>query len=46
MIYLLINFIEKMLGVQYVYRTAETDDIFGNFNSCIKDKIVLQLNHV
>jgi len=43
---LLVNFIEKMLGVQYVYRTAETDDIFGNFNSCIKDKIVLQLNEL
>ena len=43
---LLINFVEKMLGVQYVYRTAETDDIFGNFNSCIKDKIVLQLNEL
>jgi hypothetical protein len=43
---LLINFIEKMLGDHYVYRTAETDDIFGNFNSVIRDKIVLQLNEL
>ena len=43
---LLVNFIEKMLGVQYVYRTAETDDVFGNFNAVIKDKIILQLNEL
>ena len=43
---LFINFLEKMLGVQYVYRTAETDDIFGNFNSVIRDKVLLQLNEL
>ena len=43
---LFINFIEKMIGVQYVFRTAETEDVFGNFNSVIKDKIILQLNEL
>lgn len=43
---LLVNFIEKMLGVNYVFRTAETDDVFGSFNGVIKDKIILQLNEL
>ena len=43
---LFISFIEKMIGIQYVFRTAETEDVFGNFNSVIKDKIILQLNEL
>ncbi len=43
---LLVNFIEKMLGVNYIFRTAETNDVFGSFNGVIKDKILLQLNEL
>jgi hypothetical protein len=43
---LLISFIEKMLGVNYIARTAEVNDIFGRFNSIIKDKILLQVNEL
>ena len=43
---LLINYIEKMIGVKYVCRTEDVDDIFGKFNSVIKDKILLQFNEL
>ena len=43
---LLINYIEKMIGIQYVCRTEDVEDVFGKFNSVIKDKIVLQFNEL
>ena len=42
----LIDFIEKMIGKQYIFRTAEMDDVFGTYNVGIRDKLVLQLNEV
>lgn len=41
----LVNILEKMIA-GYVFRTADMDDIFGNFNVGIRDKILIQLNEV
>lgn len=43
---MMITIIEILLGESYVYRTAKINDVFGNFNSSIKDKILLQLNEL
>jgi len=42
----LIDMIQKMIGKQHIFRTAEIDDIFGAYNIGIRDKLVLQLNEV
>lgn len=42
----LIDFVEKMIGTEHVLRTAEMDDIFGNYNVGLRDKLLLQLNEV
>ena len=41
-----IDCISKLLGSQYVHRTAKTEEVFGQFNSAIKNKILLQLNEL
>lgn len=43
---LMIDYIQKMLGQSYVYRTAKLDEIFDKFNGSLKNKIVLQLNEI
>jgi putative DNA primase/helicase len=43
---LLINFIEKMLGSEYVGRTAEIEDVFGNFTTILRNNLVLQVNEL
>lgn len=43
---LMIDYIQKMLGQNYVYRTAKLDEIFDKFNGSLKNKIVLQLNEI
>lgn len=41
-----LNIISRMIGDKYLYRTANLDDVFGSFNTSIKDKIILQLNEL
>lgn len=41
-----VDFIHNLIGKQHIMRTAELDDIFGNYNIGIRDKLVLQLNEV
>lgn len=42
----LIDTISKLLGKEYMCRTANPEEIFGQFNSGLKDKIFLQLNEL
>ncbi len=43
---LMIDFIQKMLGKDYIYRTEKLDEIFDKFNGSLKNRLVLQLNEV
>ena len=43
---LMIDFIQKILGNDLVYRTAKLNDIFEKFNGCLKNKVILQLNEI
>ena len=43
---LMVDFIQKILGHDMVYRTAKLDEIFDKFNGALKNKILLQLNEV
>ena len=42
----LIDIISALIGKKYMTRTANLDDVFGNYNDCLKDRVVLQLNEV
>ena len=41
-----LDIISRLIGNNYLFRTAEPEQIFGNFNSTIKDKIIIQLNEL
>ncbi len=44
---LFINFLEKLLGKQYISRTCDIDkEVFGDFNPIMKNNLVLQLNEL
>ena len=43
---LLLDIISRILGNQFLYRTANLEEVFGSFNTSIKDKIILQLNEL
>ena len=43
---MMVDFIEKMLGTEYIYRTADLHQVFGNFNAGLKNKLILQLNEL
>lgn len=43
---LFLDIISRMIGSKYLYRTANLDEVFGSFNTSIKDKIILQLNEL
>lgn len=44
---LFINFLEKLLGKQYISRTDDIDkNVFGDFNPILKNNLVLQLNEL
>ncbi len=44
---LFINFLEKLLGKQYISRTCDIDkEVFGDFNPICKNNLVLQLNEL
>ena len=42
----LIDCVQVLLGRQYLYRTAKIDDIFGSFNSALKNKLIVQINEL
>ena len=42
----LIDIIQKLIGKQYIFRTADMDDVFGSYNVGIRDNLLLQLNEV
>ena len=43
---LLLDIISRILGNKFLYRTANLEEVFGSFNTSIKDKIILQLNEL
>ena len=42
----IINIIKKLIGYQYTHACQDLDSIFGNFNSKLSNKLVVQLNEV
>jgi len=42
----ILDCIAKIMGNEYLYRTAKPDDIFGNFNGALKNKLLIQLNEL
>ena len=44
---LMINYLEKMIGEEYVFRTSDiTRDIFGTFNPAVRGKLLVQFNEL
>ena len=43
---LMVDFIQKILGHDMVYRTAKLDEIFDKFNGALKNRLLLQLDEV
>jgi hypothetical protein len=43
---LFLDILQTIIGHKYFFRTADLNEVFGSFNSTIKDKIILQLNEV
>lgn len=44
---LLINYLEKMMGEEYVFRTSDIKrDIFGTFNPSVRGKLLVQFNEL
>ena len=35
---LMMDILEKLMGSQFVYRTANMDEVFGNFNDALRNK--------
>ncbi len=42
----LLDIVSSILGKDYLHRTANVEDIFGNFNADVKDKLIIQLNEL
>ena len=42
----IINIIKKLIGYDYVHCCQDLDSIFGNFNSNLSNKLVVQLNEI
>lgn len=44
---LMINYLEKMMGEEYVFRTSDIGrDIFGTFNPAVRGKLLVQFNEL
>ena len=43
---LLINYLEKIIGERYTYRTSNLEEIYGSFNPAVKNKLLVQLNEL
>ena len=41
-----IDKVERLIGRSAVHRTSSINDMLGNFNTALKDKIVIQLNEI
>ena len=42
----ILNIVKKLIGNQYVHSCQDLDSIFGNFNSNLSQKLVVQLNEI
>ena len=42
----LIDFIEKIIGVKYTKRTEKLDELFGQFNDSLKNKLIVQIDEI
>lgn len=42
----ILDCISKLIGNENLYRTSKPDDIFGQFNAALKNKLLLQLNEL
>lgn len=42
----LIDILQNIIGKKYVMRTSRMDDVFGNFNFGVKNKLIIQLNEM
>ena len=43
---LIIDYIEKIIGKDYITRTQSFNELFGNFNQSIKHKLLIQIDEV
>jgi len=43
---LLIHYLEKIINSEHIYRTANLDEVYGNFNPAVKGKLIVQLNEL
>ena len=43
---IIIDYIQNILGQDYVTKTGKFNSLFGNFNSALKNKLVIRLNEV
>jgi len=43
---MIISFIQNILGIKYVSRVQSLHSVFGDFNSCLKNKMLLQINEM
>jgi hypothetical protein len=43
---LLVNYLEKIIGEKYVYRTSNVEEVYGTFNPAVKGKLLVQINEL
>jgi len=43
---LLVNYLEKIIGEKYIYRTSNVEEVYGNFNPAVKGKLLVQINEL
>jgi len=43
---LLIDYLEKIIDIEYITRTQKFNNLFGNFNSALKNKLIISINEV
>lgn len=41
-----IDKLERLISRRYVHRTSSVNDMLGNFNSALKDKLIIQFNEI
>ena len=43
---LLIDYLQKIIDIEYITRTQKFSNLFGNFNSALKNKLIISINEV
>lgn len=43
---LLVNYLEKIIGEKYIYRTSNVEEVYGTFNPAVKGKLLVQINEL